>query len=78
MHIRYQIDRTEAQEAFERAPEVMERNLERFLSRGAHEVAREAREQAPKLFTTLTNSIAAFPVGKLHWRVWAARLLRCP
>lgn len=69
MHIRYQIESTEAQEAFERAPEVMERNLERFLSRGSQEVAREARRAAPKAFSNLVNSIHAFRMGILHWRV---------
>jgi len=45
--------------AFERAPEVMARNLQRGLSRGAEEVAREASRVAPKAFSTLTQSIKA-------------------
>lgn len=69
MHIRYHVDSKEAQEAFESAPEAMERNLERFLSRGAHEVAREAMSRAPKAFSALTNSINASRVSPLHYRV---------
>jgi HK97 gp10 family phage protein len=69
MDIRFKVDSKEAQQAFEIAPDVMERNLERFLSRGAQEVARAAKSFAPKAFSTLTNSILASRVGPLHWRV---------
>lgn len=69
MHIRFQARSEEAQEAFEHASEVMERSLERFLSRAAQEVTRAARGIAPKAFSTLVNSIHAFRVAPLHWRV---------
>ncbi|SCX40416.1 hypothetical protein [Nitrosospira sp. Nsp1] len=69
MHIQFKVSSKEAQAAFALAPEAMERNLEVFLSRGAQDVARDARSRAPKLFSTLTNSIMAARVGPLHWRV---------
>ncbi|SEO64057.1 HK97 gp10 family phage protein [Nitrosovibrio sp. Nv6] len=69
MHIRYQVASKEAQEAFDRAPDVMERNLEPFLKRGAYDVADEARARVPGLFGTLRQSILPASVGKLHWRV---------
>lgn len=55
-------------QAFAVAPKVMERNLDRFLSRAAEEVAREERIQAPKAFSTLTNAIRVEQAGFLHWR----------
>lgn len=69
MHIRFHVDSDEAQRAFERAPDVMERSLERYLRRGADEVAREAMQVAPKAFSTLVQSIRSFRVEPLHWRV---------
>lgn len=69
MDIRYIVDSKEALQAFETAPDVMERNLELFLSRGAQEVARTAKSFAPKAFSTLTNSILFYRVALLHWRI---------
>lgn len=37
--------------------------------RGAEELARVAKRNAPKAFSTLTNSIRAEQVGELHFRV---------
>lgn len=39
------------------------------LSRGAMELARAARGNAPKAFSTLTNSIKSGKVGHLHYMV---------
>ncbi len=39
------------------------------LWRGAGELARTAKSNAPKAFSTLTNSIRAEQVGELHFRV---------
>lgn len=69
MDIRFKVESADAIRAFEQAPEVMTRNLERVLSHGAEEVARAARGNAPKAFSNLVNSIHAFRVAPLHWRV---------
>lgn len=50
-------DSDRAREALARAPDVMARNLSIKLDRAAEEVAREMREQAPKAFSNLVNSI---------------------
>jgi hypothetical protein len=67
--ITVKVDHARAVAAFRKAPEVMHRHVDAGLSRGAQEVANEARTLAPKLFSTLTNSILASQVGPLHWRV---------
>lgn len=41
------------------------------LARGAQEVARTARRNAPKAFSTLTNAIRVDRVGEMHYRVVA-------
>jgi hypothetical protein len=56
-------------EAFIRSPQVMERVIEVKLSRGAEEVARDAKRRAPKAFSHLVNSIRAERVGALHYQV---------
>lgn len=63
------IDISRAQAAFARAPEGMERSIERFLSRGAEEVARTAKQNAPKAFSNLLNSIRAERVSALQYQV---------
>lgn len=57
MKLNIEIDSKQAQDAFAKAPEVMNRNLSRYLDRAAQEVAREARSAAPKAFSTLMRSI---------------------
>lgn len=69
MDIRFKIDTAGARRDFDRAETVMVRNVERYQSRGAEELAREARDRAPKAFSTLANSIRAYRVGEMHWRV---------
>ena len=66
---RITLDKAAVERGFATAPKVMERNIRRFLSRGAQDVAREERRQAPKAFSTLTQSIRVDEVGFLHFRV---------
>lgn len=68
-NIRISIDISRAKAALARAPKVMERAIDIKLSRGAIEVAREARRDAPKAFSNLVNSIRAERVGVLHYQV---------
>lgn len=69
MDITFSSNLPEVIEAFEKAPEIMDRNLEQKMSRGAKEVTREARNIAPKAFSNLTNSIIDSRVGPLHYRI---------
>lgn len=71
MKISVRIDDARAVAAFARAPEVMRRIVGDAVGRGALEVTREARSRAPKVFSTLTNSINATQIGDLHWQVRA-------
>jgi len=48
---------------------VFERTLDRFTGRAANEVAREVKLQAPKGFTTLTNSVAVDRSASADYRV---------
>lgn len=43
--------------AFLQAPDKLERNLSQAIARIGHEIARTARDKAPKAFSTLTQSI---------------------
>ena len=63
------IDISRAKAAIERAPEVMERAIDAKLWRGAEEVAREAKGNAPKAFSNLVNSIRAERIAPLHYQV---------
>jgi hypothetical protein len=65
--MRVDISRTQA--AFARAPQVMERHVDVKLARGAEEVARAGKGNAPKAFSNLVNSIRAERVGALHYQV---------
>jgi len=71
--IRIAIDSQRVMEAFERAPRAMVKQVRRFLSRGASEVARVAKDRAPKGFTTLTLTIRSKldPFPALSGRVMA-------
>ena len=55
--------------AFQKAPARMHQLVGDAVWRGALEVTREARRNAPKAFSTLINSINATQIGELHWRV---------
>ncbi len=57
------------QQALARFPDRVAANVEFALARGAEEIARSARRNAPKAFSTLTNSIRAQRMGDLHYRV---------
>lgn len=69
MDIRIRIDDREVLAAFAASPGVMSASIDRFLSRAASEVARSARDAAPKAFSNLANSIRFFRISPLHWRV---------
>lgn len=69
MKIELRYDDTAAREAMRKAPEALRRMLGFALERGAQEVAREARQLAPKSFSTLTHSIRAQRVDDLHYFV---------
>lgn len=56
-------------EGFRRAPDIMVRHIDAKMGRGAAEIAREAGQRVPKVFSTLWASIRSFQVGPLHWRV---------
>jgi hypothetical protein len=57
--IEFRVDSDQAQWAFRRAPEVMKAQMVFGTLRGAEEVARLAKEKAPKVFSSLVNSIRA-------------------
>lgn len=63
------IDSQRVREAFSRAPQAMERAIDVKLARGAEEVAREAKHNAPKAFSNLVNSIRAERIDALHYQV---------
>jgi hypothetical protein len=71
MKIAIAVDDKLVRAALRRAPEVMERHIGDGLERGADELARAARDKAPKLWSTLTHSIMASREGKLHFLVRA-------
>jgi len=52
-----------------RAPSILLRHIDAGLGRGALEVSREARRQAPKAFSTLTQSISVDRERPLHYVV---------
>lgn len=63
------IDISRARDALGRIPAAVERAVEVKLWRGAEEVAIEAKELAPKLYSNLVNSIRAQHIGALHYEV---------
>lgn len=63
------IDVSRVKAALERAKPVVENAVDVWLARGAEEVAREAKKQAPKAFSTLINSIRAERLGPMHYQV---------
>lgn len=69
MRIELRYDDAAARAALHKAPDVVLRMLGGAIERGAQELAREARDKAPKAFSTLTNSIRALREGDLHWSV---------
>lgn len=62
----------EVRAAFKRAPALVLRELDRQLSRGAKEISNDARLEAPKANSDLTNSIRALRVGQGEHLVVAA------
>lgn len=69
MEIRIEIDAARLREGLRRAPQVLHRHVDGALSRGALEIARDARRRAPKAFSTLVNSIHSRQIGDLHYEV---------
>lgn len=69
MKIELRYNDAAAREAMRKSPEVVERMLGFAIQRGADEIAREARNKAPKSFSTLTNSIRAQRLSPLHYFV---------
>lgn len=69
MDIRYVVDDARARATLQKAPGVVEKWLEGAIARGAMEIARLGRDKAPKLFSTLTNSIRYERLEALHYRV---------
>lgn len=63
------LDSARTREAFARAPRVMIEAIEPRMSRGAEEIARDAKRRAPKAFSNLVNSIRAEKIAQLHYRV---------
>lgn len=69
MQIDITIDDARVQAALDRLPGRVIDAVEVALWRGAEEVARSAKRNAPKAFSTLANSIKADKLGPLHYRV---------
>lgn len=69
MKIKVKVGDARAQAAFQRAPARMRQLVGDALWRGAIEVSRDARDRAPKAFSTLTQSLRPEKVDDLHWRV---------
>ncbi len=60
MKLGIELDSKAALAAFKKAPAVMTKHLARALDRAELEVEREERAEAPKAFSTLTQSIRAY------------------
>ena len=69
MRIEIEIDDSGARRRLDQLPGRVVTAVEAALSRGAMELARAARDKAPKAFSTLTNSIKADKAGPLHYIV---------
>jgi hypothetical protein len=63
------IDLINARDATGNLPASVEKAVDSKLWRGAEEVARTGKSNAPKAFSNLANSIRAERVGPLHYRV---------
>lgn len=69
MEIHISVDDSDARRMLERLEPGVVKAVNDAIWRAAEEVARAARRNAPKAFTTLTNSIRAERVTDLHYRV---------
>lgn len=69
MDIHILIDDARVMAALNGAPETMRSAMDVALARGAEEMARAAREAAPKSLSTLANSIRVDRVGDLHYEI---------
>lgn len=69
MEIQFKSNLPEVAAAWDKAPQLMDQKLEQYLSRAAEEIARAARDAAPKAKLTLANSIKASKIANLHYRV---------
>lgn len=69
MDISIRIDDAAVVRGFERFPDRMTAALDAAIWRGAEEIARGEKRNAPKAFSTLTNSIRAERLAPMHARV---------
>lgn len=69
MDIRIEIHDEQAKAMLARVDRGVRKAVHDALWRGADEMARAAKRNAPKAFSNLTNSIRAEQVGELHFRV---------
>lgn len=67
--ISIKIDISHARKGLGKMPDAVARAVEPRLWRGAEEVARTAKINAPKAFSNLTNSIRADRIEPLHFQV---------
>lgn len=67
--IRVVVGDARARSVMDRLPGFVEGRLEDALRRGAEEIARLGRDKAPKMFSTLTNSIRTEQIEPGHYRV---------
>lgn len=63
------VDIAHAKNGLDKMPDAVVRAVEPKLWRGAEEVARTAKGNAPKAFSNLTNSIRAERIEPLHFQV---------
>jgi len=63
------VDISRAKAGLDKARPAMERNIDERLSRGAEEVARDAKGNAPKAFSNLVNTIRAERIEAMHYQV---------
>lgn len=69
MNIAIEHNIPEIEAAMRRAPELLMTYIDRSLGRGALEVAREAKKEAPKADSTLANSILSRKLGVADYEV---------
>jgi len=69
MRIEGHIDAARVARAFKRSPRIMIDRVDAFLLRGALELAREARREAPKASSLLANSIYPDKLGDMDYLI---------
>lgn len=71
MRIQISHNAPEVRRAIQKKPAAVRRQVDKKLGRGAQEVAREARRNAPKADSLLTNSVHVFRHGEGDYSVFA-------